>query len=65
MFAMVRDQHLEPIMTAPHDQGRELLVITREGRTHTASWWRHWSMPKGVWWSWCCGVIDPVWWWPE
>lgn len=45
---------VEPIMTAPRDQGREITVVVRAGnrdRHVRAYWWRHWCMADGVWWS--------------
>lgn len=63
----LKDHHIEPISTAPHDQGRELQVVIEwgEGRNKMgtgAYWWRHWSTTEGCWWSPVYGVIHPIAW---
>lgn len=62
----LKDHRVEPIMTAPRDQGRELRVVLRGARRADivvrAYWWRHWSMPEGCWWCPERGVVQPVAW---
>lgn len=54
---------MEPIRTAPRDQGREILVAMKPGGPlYRVYWWRHWSMPEGCWWSPQHGVVRPIRW---
>lgn len=63
----LKDPRVEPISTAPRDQGRELKVIIEWGSVPNqmvvaAYWWRHWAAREGCWWSPVYGLINPVAW---